>query len=80
MRLPTPYGPPLQPVFTSHTRASVLVEQLAEHLGVLRRMPDEEHRAEARAERRLRLGHTALRAGNLRRVARQEVVHRLLAR
>ena len=31
MRLPTPYGPPVQPVFTSHTRALVLGDLLAEH-------------------------------------------------
>ena len=71
---------PLQPVFTSHTCESCSLEQLAEHLGVLRRMPDEEHRAEARAEGRLRLLHAALRARDLRRVAGEEVVHRLLAR
>ena len=80
MRLPTPYGAAGPAgVHQPHVRA-VLVDQLAEHLGVLRRMPDEEHRAEAGRERRLRLGHAALGAGDLRRVAGEEVVHRLLAR
>src|SRR5689334_17097990 len=43
-------------------------------------MPHEEHRTEARAEGRLWLRDAALRSGYLRRIAREEVVHRLLAR
>src|SRR4051812_36296318 len=58
----------------------MLVDETAEHLGVLPRMPDEEDRAEAGGEGRLRLLHASLGARDLRRVAREEVVHGLLAR
>ena len=43
-------------------------------------MPDEEDRAEAGAERGLRLGHAALGARDFGRVAGEEIVHRLLGR
>src|ERR1700682_5695612 len=56
----------------------VLLEQVAEHFCVLRRMPDEKSRAETCAERWLRLLDAALGAGNLRRIPGKEIVHRLL--
>src|SRR3954447_10351738 len=58
---------------------TVLVELLAEHLGVDRRALREERRCEAGRERRLRLGHADLRSGELRGEAGEEVVERLLA-
>ena len=58
----------------------VLLHLLGEQLGVLRRVPDQERPAEARRERRLRLGHAHLGARDLRRVAADEVVHRLRRR
>ena len=80
MRVPTPYGPPVQPVFTSHTRASCSRDPLAEHRRVAARRQRQERRAEAGAERRLRLGDALLGAGDLRGVAREEVIHRRLRR
>ena len=65
MRLPTPYGPPVQPVFTSQTRALMLGDLLAEHLRVDVGIERQERRAEAGAERRLRLGDALLGAGDL---------------
>ena len=58
----------------------VLAHLLGEQLGVLARMPDEERPAEARRERRLRLGDAHLGAGDLGRVAADEVIHRLRRR
>jgi hypothetical protein len=67
-------------VFTSQTvRVRVRGELLAEHLRVHRRLLRQERRAEARRERRLRLGDADLRPGDLRRVAGEEVEHRLVA-
>jgi hypothetical protein len=80
MRSPTPYGPPVQPVFTSQQATSCSAIFLPSRLGVHRRVQRHERRAEAGAERRLRLVHAPLGAGHLRGVAGEEVVHRLLGR
>ena len=58
----------------------VLAHLLGEQLGVFARMPDEERPAEARRERGLRLGHAHLGAGDLGRVAADEVIHRVRRR
>ena len=80
IRWPSPNGPPVQPVLTSQTVAcGCAVELLAEHPRVHRRLLRQERRAEAGRERRLRLGDADLRAGDLRRVAGEEVEHRLVA-
>ena len=55
------------------------VELLAEHPRVDRRRLREERRAEAGRERRLRLRDADLGPGELRREAREEPVHRLVA-
>jgi hypothetical protein len=46
MRRPVPYGPPLQPVFTSQTRASCRAILLAQHLRVAAGRAAAERRAE----------------------------------
>ena len=56
----------------------VLMQQRAEHLGVLGGMPDEEDGAEACRERGLRFRDAALGARDLRGVPGEEVIHRLL--
>ena len=80
IRCPSPNGPPVQPVLTSHTaapwRSSFSPSIRAYTAGRLR----QERRAEAGREGRLRLLHADLRAGELRGEAREEVVHRLVAR
>mmetsp|Transcript_3864 Transcript_3864/g.12892 ORF Transcript_3864/g.12892 Transcript_3864/m.12892 type:complete len:667 (-) Transcript_3864:49-2049(-) len=58
-------------------RRAVAPELVAEQVRVDRRVEREEGRAEARGERRRRLGDAALRAGDLGRVAGEEVVHGL---
>ena len=60
-------------------RRAVLVELLAEQLRVHGRRLRQERRAEARRERRLRLGDADLGAGELRREAGEEEEERLLA-
>ena len=80
MRLPSPNGPPVQPVFTSQTFAACAVELLAEQPRVDGRRLRQERLAEAGRERRLRLGDADLGAGELRGEAGEEVVERLLAR
>src|SRR5262245_66641983 len=57
--------------------SAVLADFLGEEFSVLAGMPYQERAAEARAERRLRLGHADFSAGDLRRVANDEVEHRL---
>ena len=61
-----------------HLRA-VLVELLASIRAYTDRRLRQERRAEAGGEGRLRLGDADLRAGELRRVAGEEAVHRLVA-
>ena len=56
----------------------MFVDLLAEQFGVDGRMVHHERRAETRRKRGLGFGDPALRAGNLRGVTREEVVHRLL--
>ena len=80
MRLPTPYLPPVQPVLTSQQSTLALGDPLLEQVAVDRRVARHERRAEAGREGRLRLGHADLGARDLGRVARQEVVHRLVGR
>ena len=58
----------------------VLLHLRGEQLGVLARMPDEERAAEARRERGLRFRHAHLGAGDLGRVAADEVIHRVRRR
>ena len=48
-----------------------------EQLGVFRRVPDHERRAEAGGEGRFRLGYADFGTGDFRGVAADEVVHRL---
>jgi len=67
MRSPSPNGPPVQPVLG------------AEHLCVHRRALRQERGTEARRKRRLWFRDADLRACELRREAREEVVQRLLA-
>ena len=61
-------------------RGVVLRDLLLQQLRVLRGMPHEERRAEARRECRLRFRDTDLRARHFRRVATDEVIHRLTRR
>src|SRR5690606_8769792 len=58
----------------------VLLDLLAEQLSIAPRVERKERRAEARTKRGLRLRDTTLGSGDLRRVAADEVVHRLLRR
>ncbi len=53
---------------------------LAKHARVARGRQRQKRRGEAGAERRLGLRHAALRAGHLRRVSGQEVIHRAVRR
>src|SRR5437762_2357427 len=55
-------------------------KKIAQHRRVLRWVPDEEGRSETSAERRLWLLYATLRSGNLRCVAGEEIIHRLLRR
>ena len=80
IRSPVPYGPPVQPVFTSQTGHVVLLEAVHQQVGVDARVARQERRPEAGGERRARLLDPDLGAGELRRVAADEVVGRLLAR
>ena len=70
MRLPTPYGPPIQPVLTSQTLRAGRRQPLLEQLRVDGRVEGHERRAVARAEVRLRLGDAHLRARELARCSR----------
>ena len=55
----------------------VLLHLSGEHLRVHGRMPNQERRAEARGKSRLGIGDADLGPGHLRRIAADEVVHRL---
>ena len=81
MRLPTPKGPPAQPVFTSQQAAWWRRSFSPSSDGVGGGGTREERRSETGAEGRLRLfAETALGAGHFGRVAAQEVIHGLLGR
>ena len=80
MRLPSPNGPPVQPVLTSQTAEPCSSSFSPSMPGVDRRRLRQERLAEARRERRLRLGDADLGAGELGGEAGEEVVERLLAR
>ena len=77
MRLPTPYGPPLQPVFTRYTsgRAGPASRRAS---GVDVGVPRHERLAEEARERGLRVDDAGLGARQLARVAHEEPEHRLL--
>ena len=55
-------------------------DPLPQHRGIHARMERQERCAEAGAEGGAGLGHARLGAGHLRRVAREEVIHRLIRR
>ena len=79
IRSPVPYGPPVQPVFTSQTGTSYCSRRSISIARVDARVARQERRPEAGRERRRRLLDADLGAGELGRVAADEVVGRLLA-
>ena len=79
MRLPTPNGPPVQPVFTSHTCGLVLDDLLLQQFGVSVGMMHHERPAEAGAEGDLRFDAQAdFRPRDLAGIAGDEVVDGLV--
>ena len=51
IRWPMPYGPPVQPVFTSQTGTSNLLQAVHQHVRVLARVARQERGAEPGGER-----------------------------
>ena len=74
IRSPLPYGPPVQPVLTSQTWASCAASRSVSIRAYSPGMARHERRPEARRERGLRLLDADLGAGQLGRVAADEVV------
>ena len=74
---PWPAGPPVQPVFTSHTDGRCASSFSCEQPRVHRRRLGQERPAEARREHRRRLGDADLGPGEPGGEAREEVVGRL---
>ena len=77
MRLPTPCAAAAPAGVHQPDARVVLLHLRGQQLGVLGRMPDQERPAEAGRERGLRLGDAHFGAGDLGRVAADEVIHRL---
>ena len=79
IRLPTPYGPPTQPVLTSQQCDAVALDLALEQFGVFVGMVHHERPAEAGREGDLRfLAEADFGAGDLGGVAADELVQRLV--